>query len=398
MRSLWIWRPDFSARYPQAYELFAKRLDIFDHTFDIFNMSAQRLHKKSPQIATIQAKVLRGILNSVLLKEPIKKAILETAGLSAEALVGEASVVPFKSYLTFFDAMAKACENECLGLELSQQVGPELVGAIGYIFVSSPDLRTALRALTSSVFTIQDVTEFKFSPQGEHITTYRITDENMRPQRQDVEFSLGYVHGLVRQLLGPRHRPVEVWFEHDRPQKLGAYDKVFGCPVYFGQTQNCLVYTEADLSRPAARFDPNLVALMQHYIQLLGHRHHAITTMHEAVSQALTPLIEDQDPTIGAVAEALSVSEATLRRRLKSEGTSFRQILRTKRMDVAKRLLSETGMSVLEIAQRLGYAESASFGRAFVTETQKTPTAYRQKSRAKLRKLTQQRSSALRGQ
>lgn len=67
------------------------------------------------------------------------------------------------------------------------------------------------------------------------------------------------------------------------------------------------------------------------------------------------------DPSIGGVATALAIGERTLRRRLAADGTSFQELLDEVRISVAGQLLATGSLGVRQVAQRLGYAESASF-------------------------------------
>jgi AraC-like DNA-binding protein len=67
------------------------------------------------------------------------------------------------------------------------------------------------------------------------------------------------------------------------------------------------------------------------------------------------------DPSEGGVADALGVSERTLRRRLAAEGAGFQALLDEVRASLSARLLATGGLSVAEVAERLGYAEAASF-------------------------------------
>ena len=95
------------------------------------------------------------------------------------------------------------------------------------------------------------------------------------------------------------------------------------------------------------------------------------------INQLLPHCIEHDLANISYVAARLGFSEPTIRRRLKNEGTSFRQLLLKKRVSIAKRLLSETDMSILQISQKTGYSETASFSRVFLKETGQTPTIFR---------------------
>ncbi|WP_431954667.1 helix-turn-helix domain-containing protein [Nocardia lijiangensis] len=70
-------------------------------------------------------------------------------------------------------------------------------------------------------------------------------------------------------------------------------------------------------------------------------------------------------PDLPRVAAALFLSSRTLSRRLNAEGTSFRALVDEVRRARSEQLLGRTRLTTEEIASRLGYAESASFIRAF---------------------------------
>lgn len=65
------------------------------------------------------------------------------------------------------------------------------------------------------------------------------------------------------------------------------------------------------------------------------------------------------------VAQKLGLSERTLHRRLVGEGHSFQQLNEQIKKQLAKRMLNDSRLDLNAIAQRLGYAEAASFSRAF---------------------------------
>ena len=82
-------------------------------------------------------------------------------------------------------------------------------------------------------------------------------------------------------------------------------------------------------------------------------------------------------PSIEAMADELKLNPRTLRRKLDSEETSYREILAEVRMRLAIGYLRETGMTNEEIASRLGYSDAANFRHAFVRWTGKNPSDFR---------------------
>lgn len=85
------------------------------------------------------------------------------------------------------------------------------------------------------------------------------------------------------------------------------------------------------------------------------------------VAQRLSRLLA-ADPvrcwTVDAAAAELGMSNATLRRRLASEGSSFRELLASARLDVAHRVLAEAGRSGMAAAAA-GLASRGHFARAY---------------------------------
>ena len=70
------------------------------------------------------------------------------------------------------------------------------------------------------------------------------------------------------------------------------------------------------------------------------------------------------------------MSVRTLARKLDAEQSSFRALADEVRRAQAEELLS-TGLTTQQVAQRLGYAETSSFIRAFRRWTGRAPQTYR---------------------
>ena len=69
------------------------------------------------------------------------------------------------------------------------------------------------------------------------------------------------------------------------------------------------------------------------------------------------------------------VRDARLREQATNSG--FRELVETVRRAEAIRLLNTTGLSLAQIAVRLGYTDASSFSRAFHKWTSTTPSAFR---------------------
>lgn len=82
-------------------------------------------------------------------------------------------------------------------------------------------------------------------------------------------------------------------------------------------------------------------------------------------------------PSLAHLAALLGHSERTLKRRLHDEGHSYSALLTDARQVRAAELLALPGLSLAEIAQRLGYSDASSFSQSYKRWHGSTPGAHR---------------------
>jgi AraC-like DNA-binding protein len=85
--------------------------------------------------------------------------------------------------------------------------------------------------------------------------------------------------------------------------------------------------------------------------------------------------------TVERVSKALGMSCRTLQRRLSEHDLTFRDVLARVRLEMAQKLLRQTDLPMLEIADRLGYQKPGAFSRAFAQWTDQLPSEYRKRER-----------------
>jgi AraC-like DNA-binding protein len=193
----------------------------------------------------------------------------------------------------------------------------------------------------------------------------------------------GEVSGTIKLLrdmqagIGTSFDPIAIEMPYPVPLEAGAYEAHFRCPVKFGLEQGRIWIPNAPLATRMPTGDA--VAHRMYRAQcdaLLQSRSQSVDGMVERVREHLG-LFSDSFPAAGEVAAALGMSERTLRRQLDAEATSFRALLDDVRAAKARQLLGAGIMSVEAVARQLGYAEPASFIRAFQRWTGTTPAAFR---------------------
>lgn len=169
---------------------------------------------------------------------------------------------------------------------------------------------------------------------------------------------------------------------HDPCLPDGVARMLFDAPVAYGQGDVALLIPRQHLRRPVIA---RAADLPQFFRQLLPLTLGAARTM-PAMAAMVTGLIRDQ--TLGAanwdgsrdhVAAMLGMSEATMRRRLKAEGVTFRQLRDACYNTLAMEWLASGDVSISTIAARLGFSDAFAFRRFFRRHNTLPPSAFRQR-------------------
>lgn len=143
--------------------------------------------------------------------------------------------------------------------------------------------------------------------------------------------------------------------------------------VRFGRERTCLRFARELLDRPLVTGDPAASRLT---LEQCERELEALAPRFSARVRATSAAPDGRFRSLDEVARAMHVSTRTLKRRLADEGTSFRAITDEARRRRAEQLLrSERGLDA--IAGELGYADAASFSRAFRRWTGRAPGEWR---------------------
>jgi AraC-like DNA-binding protein len=94
------------------------------------------------------------------------------------------------------------------------------------------------------------------------------------------------------------------------------------------------------------------------------------------IHEILLPTLANR-PTLDEIARLLGTTTRTLRRQLRHENVSFRQLMDDLRAHIAVKYLQETTMTNEDIAFALGFSDAANFRHAFRRWTNKTPSELR---------------------
>ena len=211
---------------------------------------------------------------------------------------------------------------------------------------------------------------------GAHIVFDLPRDPDDDPDHFRAETLLIVAHRFSGWLIRRRIPLRRVELAYPAPPHVLEYDLLFGAPCIFDAEATALVFDGALLGEPVLQDEAGIAAFLRRAPQDVLSRIDYGSTTAASVRRLVGRSFPGTLPTEAEVAELLSVSPQTLRRRLAAEATSFQHIRDQMRRDHAIAALAEGRTPIERISEQLGFSEPSAFHRAFKRWTGATPRAY----------------------
>ena len=189
----------------------------------------------------------------------------------------------------------------------------------------------------------------------------------------DIALAIGL--NVMKALCGRKWHPDEVLCSHSRPKDLEPFQRFFRAPLRFDSERTALAFPATCLSQPLRGADPKLRQLLEARIaqlQSLG-----AGDLVDQVRRVLRNLLLGGRGSMDQVSQVFAIHRRTLNRRLRERGLTFHELVEEGRYGIARQLLQETDLAMVEIAAVLDYADAAAFTRAFRRWSGTTPSAWR---------------------
>ena len=167
-----------------------------------------------------------------------------------------------------------------------------------------------------------------------------------------------------------------VFFKHAKPPNMSGYDEVLGPNITFGAERNELMFSPETVDRVLPTSNPEKLAYVRHRLDRVMKRVQQKSGIRERISVIVLEGIRDHQVGFDHVAREIGMSPRNLRRLLKEEGHSYRDILAGVRRQLSHDYMRE-GKTFTEIAQLLGYNDQSAFTRAFKNWYGVSPSAYK---------------------
>lgn len=335
-------------------------------------------------IVFVQGQVYPSYKIAVLAEELATQGIaaarlLEGTGVATDALQSPHARVSYEQVVACYRNAVRLSTDPALGLKAGERLRLSAYGMYGYALVASANLREALEfSIRYHELATPTVRMSLYLDDDDGIAVFamenRLAEPALGPFNLELQFSL--VQSLFRDMVSEEFRFSTIRAAYPEPAHRADYERLFACPLEFDCSANELCFDEWWLSRPLVRANPITAEMLR---EICDQQLSAMRAGSGVAGEIRALMNEDLRAAchIEPVARRLALSPRTLRRRLGEEGTSFQEILRDVRSELAIAYLRETRMTIDDIAERTGFSDAANFRHAFKRWTGKAPSAYR---------------------
>ena len=301
----------------------------------------------------------------------------QQVGIASVELPDARTRLPSAMLDVAFEQAAQMIPDPAFALRAGECWHPSHLGPLGYGWLSSGTLRTALRRMAryTRLLGQRMASRCVEDPAG-----LRFVYDHGRGQGPAApvmaDFGLALVLSMCRTNYGQDLVPEVVTLRRPAPADKGPYERLFGCPVRFAAPEDAFVLSRHAVDRALPTSNHELAVTFDTILaRQLGELDAA--AFPDRCRSFLLQELTSGEPSEEGLARFMGLSRRTLQRKLGDLGLTYRTLLEKTRYDLALRYLDDPARSVTDITFLLGFSEQSAFSRAFKRWNGKAPSEYR---------------------
>lgn len=311
------------------------------------------------------------------------RVLLAPSGLTEEALSLPDARIRIPELVVLVERARALTREPGLGFHVGLHMRIASHGYLGLAAMTAPTVRDALAVAIRFAPTRTSALSLRLDEEDDEARLVIVEHADLGPARDAFVFALltgiwkigNALTGLELAAHGPSSGPASADVTFTEPPYFARFASI-GPRVRFEETSTCLRFARSLLERPLVTGDPAASRLT------LQQCERELDALAPRIASRVRALVFAQGGfrSLEEVARTMHVSSRTLKRRLAEEGTSFRAVLDEARRAKAEELLRAPSRTLEAIASELGYADVASFSRAFRRWTGLAPGAWRKRA------------------
>jgi len=306
------------------------------------------------------------------------REIVESAGIDYEFAMDPDTRISYEAADRMWQIATEKSADPCFGIEVAAGFNPSLLHGLGFSWMASGSLKEGFARVLRFQKLINTGANFHAIETDDHLKI--IFDLNIPGRAHHPTYTLSLLAGVVRMsrlTAGQDIDPVAVSMRQKAPVCVERIRQFFRCPLTFESDENTVTFDRALIEKPILSANAKLAQINDQIVIDYLTRY----DQQSLVAQVQAKIIERLPagrPNQTAIARSMNMSLRNFQRKLKLEGTSFRELVDTIRKDLAIQFIRDYSRSIGAISYNLGFTEPANFTRSFKAWTGVSPKQFRQ--------------------
>ena len=303
--------------------------------------------------------------------------IVERYGLEPRVLTDPESLVAPQQVADVLEYCSAVFDDPLFGLHLSAAQDPEVFGCVTALCRSAPTVRAGIRCLIDYLPVVHapDCEVVLMEGRETAELTWLVNHDLGVNDQANYQAAMLNVK-LMQSMGGPGFKPAWVSLSADtRASDMPELENALGCRVLPRRERNSVAFSAHLLDQPVPSANRLLYRLLGGYLEQV--RSVRSSSVIDRVESYIRGSLASGTCSIERCADKIGMSVRTLQSRLAAESAKFSDLVEAQRERLARAHLAQRVLTLDEIADRLGYGEQTSFGRAFKRWTGMTPQQFR---------------------
>lgn len=309
-------------------------------------------------------------------------SLLKGTGIDQQALNNSEYKIHKTQIITFYRNVL-ALNIPGTSVLLGKSIKPKDYGLYGCTLLCSNELKSALEfAIRYHDLVTKTVNMSLHLESDKRQALFRFEDVLFENDLTEfnIEMQCVIVLSLVRECLGCEPFAFDALrFSFNKPKHYQMLEDYFRCPISYSNSHNEFVIAEEKLYLQAPKSNPFAMPLLlnqcDRVLKSVAIKNQLLITINQWVISNMHKELCAEN-----LANDLYLTPRTLRRKLAEQGTSFTRIVKELRCSAAKKLITETHLTIEDIGCSIGFHDVSNFRTAFKKWTGKTPSTLRQVS------------------
>lgn len=305
------------------------------------------------------------------------ESVFRTVGLDPKKLKDTNARYSVQKMQELWRAAVELANDPMLGIKVAGFWHPTTFHALGYSWMASDSLKEAMERAVRHSKLVSDLVRLTFEKvSGAYKLNIGVHTVTYDPVPESVDAAAAVFVHMTRLVYGDEINPLLVTLPRAKPLTAKEFSEFFNAPIEYDAQETELFFIEEQVEKPLPTGNVELAhandKIVKDYLSHLDKTHVAMQVKTKIVDLLSSGMITEQD-----MASALNLSLRSLQRKLREEGTSYKEILEETRRDLATNYIQNSRLSISEISFLLGFSEISNFSRAFKRWHGRAPSDFR---------------------